>query len=69
MKENLKILVQALIKSKFWIIVMILEVINFLLMGKSFSFTSFAFFTAIITYIFGIGDIIEKYKGIKKAQK
>ena len=69
MNDNLKIIVLALKKSKFWIAVMCFECINILFLDQKLSFSSFSFYLTLLTYIFGIRDIISNYKKIKKEMK
>lgn len=69
MDNNLKILGLALKKSKFWIIVMCFECVNILFLDQKLSFSSFSFYLTLLTYAFGISDIVENYKRIKEEIK
>lgn len=66
MNRNLKIIVPALKESKFWIIVMFFECVNILFFEQNLSFSSFSLYLTLLTYIFGISEIVKNYKSIKK---
>lgn len=66
MNSNLKIIVPALKEAKFWIIVMCFECVNILFFEQNLSFSSFSLYLTLLTYIFGISEIVKNYKRIKK---
>ncbi|MGX8851270.1 hypothetical protein [Amedibacillus sp. YH-ame10] len=69
MNDNLKIIELALKKSKFWLIIMCFESVDILFLDQKLSFSSLSFYLTLLIFVFGISDIIENYKKIKKEIK
>ena len=67
-KSNFKCMILALKNSLFWVILIILEILNILLFDIEISFTSIGFIGVLISFALAISEIVIKFKRIKKEQ-